>query len=89
MNRIIKWFVLWKARSSIKGLIKNERLVFVNGDKVRYTNKNGDTQRLTFQGMANIYLESMGGQYLGTIDLIGDDFKKVLDSEYKKYKGVK
>jgi hypothetical protein len=94
LNKLIptKGSVLREERESIDRMLRNEEkrgdadrelgkgyLVYLNNDKVRYTNRQGVTKEISLDEMAMIYVEVAGG--ISNISQVGftpEDFKNVL-----------
>lgn len=94
MSFILKKMVMGRFKTTIKSLIKEGRLVFLNAEQVRYTDKQGKITTLTLDGFVGLVLEQTGltkdvmgsGSPLTHLGLDGSVFRKIIVDEYNRRK---
>jgi hypothetical protein len=95
MAFILKKMVLGKARESVRSLVREGRLVFINAEQVKYTEKEGKTQTLTLDEFVMVMLEktgllaNVGGSGITPVAYLGldtGDFRKIIVDEYNRRK---
>jgi hypothetical protein len=60
MSFILKKMVMGRFKTTIKSLIKEGRLVFLNAEQVRYTDKKGKITTLSLDAFVDLALEQSG-----------------------------
>ena len=92
---VLKKMVLGKTKDTVHNLIKEERLVFLNAEQVRYTGKDEKTQDLTLDEFVMVMLEktgllaNVGGSGVTPVTHLGldtGDFRKIIIDEYNRRK---
>lgn len=76
-----------KIGSTIKNLIKEKRLVFLNAEEVSYTNKEGIKREINLDEMAMVLIDAAGQGNLLSIGITPDDVKNMLVKGWNKKGG--
>ncbi len=76
-----------KIKSTIKSLIKEKRLVFLNAESVSYINKQGVKKELNLDEMAMILVDASGQGNLASVGITPNDVKDTLVEQWNKQGG--
>lgn len=75
-----------KMGSTIRNLVKEKRLIFPNGEKVVYTNRQGVKKTISLDEMVRVLVDASGEEYLLRVGITSKDVKGMLSGESKKQK---
>lgn len=78
-----------RIKSTIKNTANENRLVFLDNDKIDYTDKLGIKKTINLDAMAGIFAEAQGGEILAQVGITSDMVKDMLLEERNKQKGGK
>lgn len=78
-----------KIESTIKKLVKEKRLAFLNAEEVDFTDKTGNIRELNLDEMAGILVEASGAENLLSVGITPDVVRNMLVEEWNKQRGGK
>ena len=76
-----------RIKSTIKNIVKKKRLVFLDNDKVNYTDKQGVKKTISLDEMTKILVDVSGEYYLSQLGITPNMVGNMLLEERNKQKG--
>lgn len=78
-------FILDEAQKVIRSRIEEGRVKFIDSETVEYTDKTGETKRVTFNEIARMFIDISGKRNeMSNMGLGDNDIEQIFREEYDK-----